>query len=145
MATTTTVKAARTGFFDTVRDFVDAWNRHDLDALGGFYSDAIVSERSGRKLEGKDSIKRDRERLLSAFPDLAMDYRHQFSVGTHGVIEWRLRGTHKGVFETSAGGFAPTGKCVAWNGVSIWEMDESGLVIRERVYADTAGLLQQLK
>jgi steroid delta-isomerase-like uncharacterized protein len=138
-------KEVRSDFFNTVSDFIEAWNRHDLDKLGDFYSDAVVSERSGRKLEGKEPIRRDRERLLKAFPDLAMDYRHQFSVGTHGVIEWRLRGTHKGIFDTVAGSFAPTGKCVSWNGIMVWEIGDDGLVIRERIYADTSIILQQLK
>ncbi|MBI2850173.1 MAG: ester cyclase [Chloroflexi bacterium] len=127
-----------------VREFVAAWNKHDLEALADFYSEKIVREGRHARLEGKDALKKSWERVLRAFPDLSVDYSHQFAVGTHGVLEWVMRGTHTGTYEAYTGNILPTGKRVEWTGVSIWETDKHGLIIRERIYPDTAGLLEQL-
>ena len=63
----------------------------------------------------------------------------------HALLEWRIRGTHKGVLRTSSGDIQPTGECVDFRGVSIWELDDDGLVVRERIYADDSSLLRQLQ
>ncbi|MBI2836420.1 MAG: ester cyclase [Chloroflexi bacterium] len=137
-------RAANIDIFALVRQFVDAWNRHDLQALSEFYSDRIVRDGRRVRLEGKGDLKRLWESVLQAFPDLSVDYRHQFSVGTHGVLEWVMRGTHTGVYESRLGSIQPTGRKVEWTGVSVWEFDDHGLILRERIYPDTAGLLEQL-
>ncbi|MBI2852307.1 MAG: ester cyclase [Chloroflexi bacterium] len=137
-------RVTKTDIWAMVRRFMDAWNRHDLQALSEFYSNRIVREGRRVRLEGKEELKSLWESVLHAFPDLSVDYRHQFSVGTHGVLEWVMRGTHTGVYDSRSGNIQPSGKKVEWTGVSIWEFDDQGLILRERIYPDTAGLLEQL-
>jgi predicted ester cyclase len=98
-----------TYIYPIVKKFITAWNKHDLESLAEFYSDKIVREGRSETLTGKDALRGSWERILRAFPDLSADYKHQFSVGTHGVLEWVMRGTHKGVYTTDLGDIQPTG------------------------------------
>jgi len=135
----------RPEFFGLVRQFVEAWNRHDLTTLENFYAPNVVREGPGGiRSVGIDSIRKIRQNLLNAFPDIKMDYRHQFTVGTHGVLEWTFSGTHRGAYETPWGSVPATGKKVEWTGTLIWEMDDKGFIIYERLYFDQGGLLAQL-
>ncbi len=135
----------RAEFFGLVRQFVDAWNRHDVTALNLFYSVNAVRELPGGvRQDGIEAVRKYHEGLLRAFPDLTLDYRHEFTAGTHGVLEWTIKGTHSGRLETPWGSIPASGKQVEFTGILVWEMDDRGYITREKLYADFAGLLAQL-
>ncbi len=135
----------RPEFFGLVRQFVDAWNRHDVTALNLFYSvNAVRETPGGGRQEGIDALRKCHEAMLRAFPDLTMDYRHEFTAGSHGVLEWTIKGTQSGPLDTPWGIVPASGKWVEFTGILVWEMDDRGYIIREKLYADFAGLLSQL-
>ncbi len=134
----------RPEFFGLVRQYIDAWNRHDVTTLDIFYDDTVVQESPLGALQGKDAVMTRWQALLHTFPDLSMDCRHQFAAGSHGVLEWTIKGTQQGHLETPWGGIPAAGKSVEFTGILSWEMGERGHIIRERFYFDIAGLLAQL-
>ena len=86
---------------DTLKKVLDAFNRHDLDAIMNYFSEDCSfdfprgPEPWGQRFVGKAQV---REALASRFkgiPDVHYgDDRHWISAdGTQGVSEWTLTGT----------------------------------------------------
>ncbi len=134
----------RTEFSDFVRRYLDAWNRHDVTAIDMLYAADALQESPLGTLEGLDAIRGYWQTLLHTFPDLSMDCRLQFVTGFHGVMEWTIKGTHRGHLETPAGSLPATGKCIDYSGVLSWEMGDQGNIVYERLYCDFADLLARL-
>lgn len=122
---------------ETLKQILDAFNRHDLDAIMEFFSDDCSfdfprgPEFYGQRFIGKEKV---REALVGRFkgiPDVHYgDESHWISSdGNKGVSEWTLTGT------TSAGIKLKVGGCDLWefrNGKvsrknSYWKIVESKL------------------
>lgn len=114
---------------DTMKQLLDAFNRHDLDAIMGYFSDDCSfdfprgPEYFGQRFVGKAQV---REALASRFkgiPDVHYgEDRHWISSdGNRGVSEWTLTGT------TTAG------TRVKVRGCDLWEFGE-GKIIRKDSY-----------
>ncbi len=131
-------------FLSLVQRYVDAWTRHDMAALDSLYAQDAVRYRFGDRLGGKREIQLDRRALWRAFPDMTMRYQDLFVSGTHGVVLWTIQGTQSSTFETSLGAILATGKRVEFKGVTVWEFDDRGLIVRENLYPDRLSLFQQL-
>ena len=82
-----------------LRDFADAWNRHDIDALMSFMADDCAFHAvAGPDLLGKSFIGREqvREGFVAAwttFPDAAWLDGDHFVAGDRGVSESTFKGT----------------------------------------------------
>jgi ketosteroid isomerase-like protein len=114
---------------DTLKEVLDAFNRHDLDAIMGYFSDDCSfdfprgPEPWGQRFVGKAQV---REALASRFkgiPDVHYgDDRHWISVdGTRGVSEWTLSGT------------TTSGIKLNVQGCDLWEF-RNGKIIRKDSY-----------
>ncbi len=57
------------------RDWVDAWNAHDLDAIMSHYGDSVelTSPVAGGSIAGKQDLRAYFQRGLEAWPDLRFD------------------------------------------------------------------------
>jgi predicted ester cyclase len=75
----------------------------------------------------------------AGFPDLRCSVNDVVSEGSRVVCRWRMTGTHQGSFL----GFAPTGRRVAFDGISEMRFHESRLAEQWTLY-DCLGLLHQL-
>ena len=114
---------------DTLKQILNAFNRHDLDAIMGFFSDECSfdfpkgPEFYGQRFAGKEQV---REALASRFkgiPDVHYgDDRHWVaSDGTKGVSEWTLTGTTN------------SGVTIKVRGCDLWEFS-NGKVSRKDSY-----------
>lgn len=127
-------------FLDTAKQYLEAWNAHDADAIvktfaaDGTYSDPTTGELSG------DAIGANAKRLWSAFPDLSFDIVNLADAGAGRVVaEWNMRGTNSGTFlELPA-----TGRSITLPGVDVIEIGANGIKT-VKGYFDTRTVPEQL-
>jgi ketosteroid isomerase-like protein len=113
----------------TLKDVLDAFNRHDLDDIMEYFSDDCSfdfprgPEPWGQRFVGKENVRAGLAMRFKGIPDVHYgDDRHWVSAdGTQGVSEWTLTGT------TTAG--------VKLNvrGCDLWEF-RNGKIIRKNSY-----------
>jgi steroid delta-isomerase-like uncharacterized protein len=78
---------------------LDAFNRHDPDALMEFFTDDAVFDGPrgpdpwGRRLVGKDQVRAGFAARFAGIPDVRYGEDRHLVAGDRGVSEWRLTGT----------------------------------------------------
>ena len=83
----------------TLKAFLDAFNRHDLDAIMTFFVDDCVfdaprgPQRWGRRYVGKEAVREGLGARFTGIPDVHYGEDRHWLAGEHGVSEWRLTGT----------------------------------------------------
>jgi ketosteroid isomerase-like protein len=84
---------------DTLKALLDAFNRHDLDAVMDFLSDDPVLEMPrgsspwGTRARGRDEVRRLLATRFTGIPDVHYGQDRHFVCGDRGVSEWTLTGT----------------------------------------------------
>jgi steroid delta-isomerase-like uncharacterized protein len=84
---------------DRMRAFLDAFNRHDLDAIMHFFADDCVLEMPrgpdpwGRRYVGKQQVRAGLATRFTGIPDVHYDEERHFVSGDVGVSQWTLTGT----------------------------------------------------
>jgi steroid delta-isomerase-like uncharacterized protein len=114
---------------ETLRQILDAFNRHDLDAIMEFFSEDCSfdfprgPESWGQRFIGKAKVREALAGRFKGIPDVHYgDDRHWISSdGNRGVSEWTLTGT------------TTSGLRVNVRGCDLWEF-HSGKVIRKDSY-----------
>lgn len=114
---------------DTLQQILDAFNRHDLDAIMAYFSEDCTfdmprgPESWGQRYTGKAEVREALAGRFKGIPDVHYgNDRHWLSAdGNMGVSEWTLTGT------TTAG------VRVNVNGCDLWEF-RNGKVTRKNSY-----------
>lgn len=88
--------------------------------------------------EGHAAFKRALAGLHRAFPDLVVTVVDEVAEGDRVALRWTMRGTHSGDFF----GNPPTGKAIAWSGLTIYRL-VNGKVAEEIGEEDALGLLRR--
>ncbi len=82
-----------------LRDFLDAFNAHDLEAIMAFFADDCVFQMprgpapGGRVLVGKEEVREGIRSRLEGIPDVHYGDERHWVCGDRGVSEWTIRGT----------------------------------------------------
>ena len=88
--------AART---ERLREALDGFNAHDLDAIMANFTDDCVFESPrgpdpcGRRFVGKDEVRKGFAARFEGMPDVSYGDGSHFRCGSRGVSEWTIRGT----------------------------------------------------
>lgn len=104
--------------------FLDAFNRHDLDAIMSYFADDCVfymprgSTPRGNRYTGKAEVRAGLATRFSGLPDVHYGDERHWACGDFGVSEWTLTGT------------APSGHRVEVRGVDLLEFAQ-GKIIRK--------------
>jgi len=130
-------------YVEIVRRAVEeGWNRGDLDLLDQVYAPDCVSHPvspggvTGRGIEAQREYLRQ---VRSIFPDFQASIEEIYSAGDRVTFRWVASGTHQGEWM----GVAPTGKRIAWGGITMCRL--AGDRIQEDwMAADMVGVLDQL-
>ena len=83
----------------TLKRVLEAFNRHDLDAIMSFFTDDCVLHMprgpapSGRRAVGKDAVRSLLGTRFEGIPDVHYGDDRRFVAGNRGVSEWLLTGT----------------------------------------------------
>ena len=112
------------------------WNLAVADEI---YDKDFVGHAAPEEIRGPEGIKQFVSMNRSAFPDLQFTIEDQIAEGDKVVTRWTARGTHKGELM----GIAPTGKQVAFTGITISRIVD-GKAVEGWVNRDALGMLQQL-
>jgi predicted ester cyclase len=130
---------------ELVRQFVDAFNRHDMDAMLAYYAPTFRNSFGVARywvLEYPASVSSFRlifeQELWHAFPDLHMTITDLVATGDTVVVETRMYGS----FENDLTGwysdetYPATHRMETWSWLVIWRIDEDGKIVESRTYWD---------
>ena len=84
---------------ETLKALVEAFNRHDLDAIMEFFVDDCVLDMprgpgpGGMLFEGKEQVRRGLGSRFEGLPDVHYGDDSHWIAGDFGVSEWTLTGT----------------------------------------------------
>ena len=123
-----------------VRAHMESENVHDFDAtIGTFSHPRYELIPSGQVHDGEAAVRAYFKETRIAFPDQRNELIALHHVDDGVVVEFWLRGTHRGPLL----GLAPTGRCFECRMTAFLFFDDDGIVC-ERVYFDAATILRQL-
>ena len=123
------------------RRFIQVWIPGNLGLVDELAApDITVSYPAlGEPLRGEEAFKHLLTHFHAAVPDAEVSVEEQVAEGDKVAIRWRISGTHRGELL----GIAPTGKSLAWTGITIYRL-AGGKVAEERGEEDALGLMRQL-
>jgi ketosteroid isomerase-like protein len=84
---------------ELLRGFLDAFNRHDLDAIMDYFADDCVlymprgAAPRGDRYRGKDEVRAGLAKRFEGIPDVHYGADRHWACGDVGVSEWTLTGT----------------------------------------------------
>jgi len=82
-----------------LKEFLDAFNRHDLDAIMSYFADDCVfymprgAGPRGDQFKGKTDVRAGLARRFAGLPDVHYGDDRHWACGDVGVSEWTLTGT----------------------------------------------------
>jgi steroid delta-isomerase-like uncharacterized protein len=111
--------------FELLSEVLDAFNRHDLDAIMAHFADDCVFESPrgpdpwGRRFVGKDEVRAGLQARFQGIPDVRYDDGDHFVSGDRGVSEWTIRGT------------TVEGERIEVRGCDLWTFGDDGGLTRK--------------
>jgi steroid delta-isomerase-like uncharacterized protein len=121
---------------------IDAWNKHDADALVAVYAEGGTyhNPRLDHPLTGK-AIGDFAKSVWAACPDMSLEVISSGDTGGGLVAtQWVLHGTNIGPY---LDGSPPTGRTVAYSGASFTQV-EGDKIRSEHTYLDRQTVAEQL-
>jgi len=110
---------------EALREILDAFNRHDLDAIMSYFAEDCVFESPrgpelwGRRFSGKEEVRRGLSERFRGIPDVHYGDDDHFACGDRGASEWTITGT------------TLDGERVEVRGCDLWTLDADGKVVRK--------------
>jgi ketosteroid isomerase-like protein len=110
---------------EMLRQVLDGFNEHDLDAIMSHFSEDCVfeaprgPERWGQRFVGKDEVRRGLAARFEGIPDVHYGDDDHFACGNRGVSEWTITGT------------TVDGARVDVRGCDIWTFADDGRIARK--------------
>ena len=119
---------------------LDAWTRHDIDALTSDHAeDGSVESPIGGEMRGRAAIEQLYRGLLTSFPDMKIENPELVVENDRVVQIFTLTGTNTGGFMN----LPPTGKHFSVPVVLIFTMRDGQIAHEKRVY-DFSRLLMEI-
>jgi len=124
----------------TLRNLLEAQNRHDVDAsLACFAHPRYELIGNQRVYEGAAEVRRYYDTTFGAFPDLTFELIAAHHADASLVVEMWMSGSHLG----SRHDFEATGKHFRCRMAGVFQFQDTGLV-GARIYYDTGTIARQL-
>ena len=126
-----------------VNAFVEeVWNRKNLAAVDKYFAPDHIEHDLARPdwTGGREDARQAIADFTSAFPDCHVTYDDVLAEGDRVAVRLSCRATHKGEFM----GVGPTGRAVAFGGLSIIRLS-SGRIVEIWEIIDSPGLIRQIR
>jgi ketosteroid isomerase-like protein len=110
---------------EVLRQVMDGFNAHDVDAILAHFADDCVfesprgPERWGRRFIGKDEVRRGLAARFEGMPDVSYTDDDHFACGSRGVSEWTISGS------------TLDGERIEVRGCDLWTFGEEGKIVRK--------------
>lgn len=110
---------------DALKQVLEAFNRHDLDAIMARFADDCVFESPrgpepwGMRFVGKDEVRRGLAARFEGIPDVQYADDDHFACGNRGVSEWTISGT------------TVEGERLEVRGCDLWTFADDGRIARK--------------
>jgi len=126
---------------ETADGYFAAVAARDLDAMGGFWHDELVTDLVPIGVfRGPEALREFFAELFAAVPDLDFAVRRTSVDGDVASVEWRLSGTFSGgPFQE----IEPTGRRIELRGVDCVEI-AAGKIVRNTAYYDGAAFARSI-
>lgn len=117
---------------ETMEQVLDAFNRHDLDAIMTYFAEDAVLEMPrgadpwGTRLIGKAAVREGLASRFAGIPDVHYSEDRHWACGDRGCSEWLLTGT------------TTEGQRIAVRGCDLWEFRD-GQIVRKDSYWKIVG------
>lgn len=124
-----------------VNQLIDCWNRHDTNALAGFYASDFegIDIAQSQSYKGLEGVQHMLGHYFNAFPDLHFDIEEVIIEGERAALSWTSRGTHLGKIMN----IPPTGRSINVRGMTLLKFVD-GRVQQATFLWDVAGLLRDI-
>lgn len=124
---------------DIVREYLDAFNDQDRDALAEVVADDVVEHLPHEEVHGIDEFLENPWANLKAFPDYVGTTNVMMAEGDKVAVRYTVEGTHEGEYYT----IQPTGQRVEWTGMAMYRVEDDEIA-EIWLEEDRLGLLDQL-
>lgn len=146
MTDVTTPQLLERSFLDDFSHrWLDAWNRHDGNALAALVTEDVeFFDPAIGTVHGRTAVAEWVRQCDRGFPDYRFEEPEPGYISPNGpkaIVPWLMRGTNTGPIDPP--GFAPTRKPIVLEGVDHWWFRDR-LVARYRADYDSLGLMRQL-
>ena len=108
-------------------------------AVESFAEDSVDHDPAPDQGPGRDGFRDFWNTMLTGFPDVHIEPRHEVVDDDHVVVAYTVTGTHDGEFN----GVAPTGRKIEINGIQIGRF-ENGQIVERWGSSDELGIMQQI-
>jgi steroid delta-isomerase-like uncharacterized protein len=129
---------------ETIADYNDAWNAHDVDRIASMHAPEMVFENhtAGERAEGDEALGHI-ARIFESWPDITFETRRIYVRENLVVQEWTATATHVKPLQRGDLVAEPSGKRIRWEGMDVIPF-EHGMVKRKDVYSDSVSILSQV-
>ena len=139
-------KAAARKNAEIIRRFLDAINRHDVEAATDFFADDTINHGIPT---GRTGVRRILVDIFATFPDWHSEIVDLVAVGNDVVIREIVSGTHEGTGRIAANGgllvgVPPTGMKFKVQAMHWYTLDKAGVIVTARANRDDVGMMQHL-
>ena len=110
---------------EALKQVLDAFNRHDLDAIMSHFADDCVLETPrgpepwGSRFVGRDEVRRGLAARFEGIPDVHYGDEDHFVSGDRGVSEWTISGK------------TVEGRRIEVRGCDLWTFGDDGTITRK--------------
>ena len=111
--------------YELLKGFLEAFNRHDLDSIMGYFVDNCVfymprgARPRGDQYIGKDEVRAGLAKRFEGIPDVHYGDDQHWVCGNFGVSEWTLTGT------------SVSGQHIEVRGVDLLEFDQGKITRKD--------------
>jgi len=126
---------------ELVREYLAAWNAHNVEGLMALFADDCVYEdvALGRLEQGRERVRALVESVFVDIADFKMEAGSAIGLGDWAATEWTMTGRF---VHSTVPGLAATGRSFAVRGATILELRD-GRIRRNSDYLDVPSFLRQ--
>ena len=131
----------------TIRSYVDAFNRADVDALASHYAakTTYVQPFAPQPLTSPDEVRGFESAMFAGFSDVRVDIEWLVAGGDAVAAGARISAKHTADMPLPDGSvLAATGRTITLQTAEHMRVDEGGKIVEHQRYNDTAAFLRQL-